>query len=241
MYLSVIIPARNEQKHIKTTSEDIYRYLSSHSIDYEIIVVTNASTDKTADIVRGLSSSIPTIKLIDLKEGGKGLAVREGMLKASGDYRLFTDADNSTAINHIERMMPYFDKGYDVVIGSIAIKGHTVAQGSEPIWRRIFGNAGNLYIQLMAVPGIFDTQRGFKILSAKAANNIFPKMTMIGWAFDVELLALARKFGYKIKEVPVDWRNDPNTASHPRLSNYFKFFADTTRIRLNLLTGKYNH
>lgn len=240
MHLSVIIPARNEEKHIRNTATEVYRYLSGRSIDHEIIVVSNGSTDKTDEIVEDMGSTMPTIKLLKTNQGGKGYAVKQGMLAAQGDFRLFMDADNATTIDHIEKMMPYFDQGYSVVIGSIAVEGHNVASGSEPIWRRLFGKMGNIFIQIVAVPGIYDTQRGFKIATAEAASKIFPKITISKWAFDVEMLALARKFNYKIKEVPVNWKNDPNTASHPRLTDYFKFLLETVKIRWNLMTGKYD-
>ena len=239
MKLSVIIPAKNEEKHIKNTVEDVYNYLSGRFIDHEIIVVENSSTDKTVEIAQSLSANLKTVKLISLSQSGKGFAVKEGMLAAHGDFRLFMDADNATTIDHIEKMMPYFEQGYSVVIGSIAVEGHKVASGSEPYWRRLFGNMGNVFIQIIAVPGIKDTQRGFKILTAEAAKNIFPKITIPKWAFDVELLVLARKYKYKIKEVPVNWKNDPNTASHPRLGDYFKFLIEVVKIRWNLITGVY--
>lgn len=240
MYLSVIIPAYNEEKHIKDTVGSIYHYLSGRNIEHEILVVTDGSTDKTNEIVQSMIPAVSTLQLVSYpKNRGKGYAVRQGMLKARGDYRLFTDADNATTIDHIEKMMPYFQEGYDVVIASIAIKGSRVAAGSEPAWRRLFGAAGNIFIQVMAVPGIRDTQRGFKIVTAKAAEDIFPRMTVDRWGFDIEMLALARKFGHKIKEVPVDWKNDPETASHPRLSAYFQVLMETVKIRWNLLTRKY--
>ncbi len=241
MYLSVIIPSYNEEKHIRKTVESIYQYLSGRNLEHEILVVTDGSTDKTSDIVHSMFSAIPTLQLLDYKlNKGKGFAVRQGMLKVTGQYRLFTDADNATSIDHIEKMMPYFQQGYDVVIGSIAIKGSVIASGSEPIWRRLFGTMGNLFIQVMAVPGIRDTQRGFKMITAEAANKIFSKMTIDRWGFDIEMLSLARKFGYKIKEVPITWKNDPNTASHPRLSAYFQVLTETVKIRWNLMTGKYD-
>lgn len=241
MYLSVVIPAYNEEKHIKKTVDSIYQYLSGKNIEHEIIVVTDGSKDGTDNIVRAAMLSVPTLQLLDYAHNkGKGFAVRHGMLKAKGDYRLFTDADNATTIDHIEKMMPYFEQGYSVVIGSIGVKGAEVSSGSEPFWRRAFGTMGNWYIQVLAVPGIKDTQRGFKIVTAKAAEDIFPKMTIDRWGFDIEMLALARKFGHKIKEVPINWKNDPNTASHPRLSAYFDVLAETAKIRWNLLTGKYN-
>ncbi|MBP9822467.1 MAG: glycosyltransferase family 2 protein [Candidatus Pacebacteria bacterium] len=240
MHLSVIIPAKNEERLIESTVTSVFKYLSSKNISHEILVVTNKSTDKTGEIVNRLqNSTVPTVSLMDYpNNGGKGFAVKEGMLKAVGDYRLFMDADNSTTINHIERMMPYFYKGYGVVIGSIAVEGKTVTKGSEPFWRILFGRMGNLFIQVMAVPGIRDTQRGFKMVTAKAAQDVFPKITILQWGFDAEMLALARKFGHKIKEVPVDWNNGSN--SRVSLKTYFEVLLDTVKIRWNLLTGKYN-
>lgn len=240
MYLSVIIPAYNEEKHIRKTIESIYQYLSDKNIEHEIIVVTDGSTDKTDDIIRSMFSTIPILKLSDYgRNKGKGFAVRHGILQAKGQYRIFTDADNATSIDHIEKMMPFFEQGYDVVIGSIAVKGSVVVFGSEPIWRRLFGKVGNLFIQLIAVPGISDTQRGFKIVTAKAAQDIFSRTTIDRWGFDIEMLALARKFGHKIKEVPITWKNDPNSASHPKLSAYFQVLMETVKIRWNLISGKY--
>ncbi len=239
MYISVIIPAYNEEKHIKKTVESIYQYLSGKSLEHEILVVSNNSTDKTNDVVLSMLPAVPTLQLLKEQNKGKGFAVRQGMLKARGRYRLFTDADNSTTIEHLEKMMPFFEQGYGVVIGSIGLKGAKVAGGSEPGWRRIFGKMGNLFIQTMAVPGIRDTQRGFKIVTAEAANKIFPKMTIGRWGFDVEMLALARKFGYKIKEVPIDWKNDVS-GSKVGLSAYFQVLAETVKIRWNLITGEYD-
>lgn len=239
MYLSVIIPAYNEEKHIRKTVESIYQCLSSKNLEHEILVVSDGSTDKTNDIVRLLKTELSTLELVEFETNkGKGFAVKMGMLKAKGQYRLFTDADNATSIDHIEKMMPFFGQGYGVVIGSIAVKGSVIASGSEPVWRRLFGTMGNLFIQIMAVPGISDTQRGFKVITAEAANKIFPKMTIDRWGFDIEMLALARKFGYKIKEVPVNWKNDP--ASHVKLSTYFEVLTETVKIRWNLMTGKYD-
>ena len=243
MYLSVVIPAYKEEKHIKSTIESIYNYLKGREVEHEIIVATDGPGDNTKSIVDSMISSglFPTLQHLDMPMNkGKGFAVRRAMLKSKGDYRVFTDADNATAIDHIERMMPFFKEGYDVVIGSIAVPGHTISSGSEPVWRRAFGKMGNIFIQVVAVPGIHDTQRGFKMISAKAAQDIFSRMVIDRWGFDIEMLALARKFGYKIKEVPVDWKNDPNTGSHPGLSAYFQVLMETVKIRLNLMTGKYD-
>ena len=243
MYLSVIIPARNEENNIKNTVEDVYSYLLRKNIDHEIIVVENNSRDKTVEIARELMARIPTLDLLQLTvesgKSAKGYAVRKGMLKAKGDFRLITDADNSTTIDHIEKMMPFFDQGYSVVIASIALKGAVVAGGSEPVWRRLFGKMGNLFIQIMAVPGIHDTQRGFKIFRADAVEKIFPKMTIDGWGWDVEALALARKFRFKIKEVPINWKNDI-VHSKVGLKAYREVLLETVRVRWNLVSGRYD-
>ena len=241
MRLSVIIPAYNDEKHIRDTILDIHKYVSEHYPDYEIIVCVDGSKDKTPDIVKNLADSIPTLKFnINPVNHGKGFVVKQGMMQAGGDVRIFTDADNSTSIDHLEKMLPFLSEGYDVIIASIAVKDHQVAQGSEPLWRQIFGKAGNLFIQIMAVPGIKDTQRGFKVFSTRAADDIFPRLTINRFGFDIEVLALARKFGYKIKEVGINWKNDPHSESRPRFGAYFNVLMDTVRVRWNLLTGKYN-
>jgi len=239
MRLSVVVPAYNEERRIGSTLKSIDEYLRRQNYDYEILVVNDGSKDNTADLVNGLRSEVVGLRLIDNKENhGKGYVVRQGMLEAKGELRLFTDADNSTSINHLDKFIPYLSQGYSVIIGSIGISGHKVASGSEPIWRRVLGKLGNLFIQIMAVPGIQDTQRGFKLFTADAVGKIFPKLTIIKWGFDIEVLALARKFGYKIKELPVDWKNDPN--SKVGLKAYFQVLLETVKIRWNLMTGKYN-
>jgi dolichyl-phosphate beta-glucosyltransferase len=239
MYLSVIIPAYNEEKRIGGTLKALGAYLGRQSYEYEILVVSDGSKDNTAMLVQGMEAEVKNLRLIDNKENhGKGWVVAQGMLEAKGELRLFTDADNSTSIEHVEKFIPYISQGYDVVIGSIGIAGHKVEAGSEPVWRRVLGKLGNFFIQIMAVPGIFDTQRGFKLFTAKAAMDIFPKQKITRWGFDIEALALARKFNHKIKEVPVDWKNDAN--SKVGASAYVQVLSETIKVRLNLMTGKYN-
>jgi len=241
MHLSVIIPAKNEEKFIEATVTSVFEYLKAHNIEHEILVVTNKSTDKTGEIVEKLrATTIPTVRLLDYPQnGGKGFAVRVGMLQAKGDFRLFMDADNSTKIDQLKNMMLYFEQGYGVVIGSIRAPGHEVVQGSEPWYRIFLGRMAGWYTRIVLLPGILDTQRGFKIVTAKAAQDIFSRSKITQFGFDMEMLALARKFGYKIKEVPIKWHNDPNTASHPRLSAYIQVLLDTLRIKRDLLLGRY--
>jgi dolichyl-phosphate beta-glucosyltransferase len=241
IYLSVIIPAYNEADRIPKTLKIISSYLERQPYSYEILVVCDGPKDRTADVVRDLSLIIPKLKLIDRKKNmGKGFSIKEGMLAAKGKVRLFTDADNSTDISYFDKMRPLFDKGYDIVISTRDAKdapgaGQDVPQ---PWHKRLMGNIGNLYIQIMAVPGIWDTQNGFKSFRDYAAEKIFSKTAINRWAFDVEALALARKLDYKIGIIPIHWINDPK--SHVSLPAYFKVLFDVAKIRWNLTRRKYD-
>lgn len=238
MFLSVIIPAYNEEKRIGQTVLAIGNYLIKQNYSSEIIVVNNNSRDRTAETARQAGGALTSFKVIDEPKPGKGYAVMTGMLAAEGDYRLFTDADNSTSIDQIEKMWPYFDQGYDAVIGSLAVKGAKIVRGGgEPLWRVILGKLGNKWIQFFAVWGINDTQRGFKMFTARAARDVFPRLTVFGWGFDVEALAVARKFKYKIKEVPVTWDNDPD--SKVNIWAYPQVLLQTLKVSWNLIIGKY--
>ena len=238
MHLSVVIPAYNEEKRIAQTVLAIGGYLARQSYDWEIIVVNNRSEDQTVALAQTAGENLPSFRVIDEPRPGKGYAVTTGMLAAQGDYRLFTDADNSTSIDQIGKMWPYFDEGYDVVIGSLAVKGAKVVRGGgEPLWRVIMGKLGNKFIQLFAVWGINDTQRGFKMFTAKAAQDVFSRLTIFGWGFDVEALAVARLFGHKIKEIPVIWNNDPE--SKVNIWAYPQVLLQTLKVSWNLIIGKY--
>ncbi len=238
MYLSVIIPAYNEEKRIATTLRDINKYLKTKNYEYEIIVVSDGSKDGTADVVFGLQSEVANLKLIDNKENhGKGFVVRQGLLEAQGDYRLFTDADNSTSIDQVEKLLLFFGQGYDVVIGSRDVKGAVLAN-PQPWHRRMLGEVFNLFVQIIVgLWGIWDSQCGFKIISAKATQDILPKCRIDRWAFDPEILIIARKLGYKIKEAPVIWVNDLD--SKVKVGGMVKMGMDLLKIRWNLIAGKY--
>jgi len=236
-YLSVIIPAYNEAERLPTTLVAIDAYFGKVDYSYEIIVSDDGSTDKTPQIVEKMAKTIKHIKLLRFeKNRGKGAVVRDGMLKAEGKYRLFTDADNSTAIRHFEQMIPFLDQGAGVVIGSRAMED-SVLQPAQPIYRQIPGRLGNLFIQALLLPGLWDTQCGFKAFTAEAAERIFRLTKVPGWGFDVEALAIAKKLGYPIKEIPVVWVNDPN--SRVQAVTYLKFLLETVKIRWWLWTGKY--
>jgi dolichyl-phosphate beta-glucosyltransferase len=236
-YLSVIIPAHNEAKRLPLTLIDIDKHLSKGDFSYEIIVVDNNSTDATAEVVRRFSHLLKNLRLTEEKTPGKGAAVKKGVLEAKGDIRLFTDADNSTSIDQFQKMKPYFDEGYDVVIGSRDVEG-AKKEPAQAWYKTLAGNLGNLFIQALALPGIWDTQCGFKAFTEEAAGKIFPLVKIERWGFDVEVLALAKKFGYKIKEIPVFWVNDPFSQVGPLV--YLQVLWEVVKIRWWLTTKKYN-
>ncbi len=237
-YLSIIIPAYNEAERIPQTLIDMDKRLSGVDYSYEILVVSDGSKDGTASVVKNMTKMVKNLKLIDLKDNvGKGGAVKQGMLVASGRVRLFMDADNSTSIDQFEKMIPLFKDGYGVVIGSRAVKGAELAP-PEPLYRQLIGRALNIFIQLFLLPGIWDTQCGFKAYTDEAAEKIFMKSSIPGWGFDVETLVLANRMGYRIKEVPVRWVND--TRSHVKFSGGLQFLAETCTIRWRLWRDAYH-
>ena len=242
MKISVVIPAYNEEKRITDTLRDVDSYLKKQNYDYEIIVVVNNSSDKTYEIVKNLeATTISKATALNLKQGGKGNAVKQGIIqKAGGDIVLFMDADNATPISEIEKFLPYFDQGYDVVIGSRYTDPDLVKQ-KQPLYRIILSRLSNLLIQFLAVPGIKDTQLGFKAFSRKAAQDIFPRVSILRWGFDMEVLTIALAHAYKIKEVGVSWTE--HGGSHVPLKAYIESLMDLFKIKLNSISGKYqpNH
>jgi len=240
IYLSVIIPAYNEGKRLPKTIEEISKYLRKQNYGYEIIAVSDGSKDNTAETVRDLIPVIPNLKLIDNKENhGKGFVTRQGMLEAKGEYRIFTDADNSTSIDQVEKMWPQFKAGFDIIIGSRDIKGAVLAVPQPWLRRVVTGNVFNLFVQIICgLWGIWDTQCGFKGMTKKAAEDILPRCKIEKFAFDPEILVIGKRLGYKIKEIPITWINDPN--STVKFKSMVKMGFDLIRIRLNLIKGIYN-
>ncbi len=244
MYLSWVIPAYNEEKRIERTVREVADFLRSRQSrgvisGYEIIVANSASTDRTAEVVAKLSSEIPNLKLDSLVNRGKGWAVKQGMLAARGDIRLFSDADNSTPPESFDKAVPRLQEGWDVVISSRDPRDAAGASRDveEPWYREVMGSLGNLLIQLVGVAGIWDTQNGFKVFKAKTAEDIFSRTLITGFAFDIELLAIARMSGYKIAIVPVKWFFAED--SKVTFKDYFQVLRDVFRIRWNIITGKY--
>src|SRR3989344_2147904 len=229
--LSVVIPAYNEESRLPRTLRDVDAYLRKQDYEYEIIVVNDGSRDRTVEVTNALAREIANLRLIDnQKNRGKGYAVRQGMLEAKGAYRVFSDADNSTSITHMGRMWPEFEKGFEVIIGSRDIEGAVIAV-RQAWWRRRLGDIFNLVVQsLTGFWGLWGTQCGFKGFSARAAREIFSCAKINRWAFDVEVLVIAKKLGYQIKEVPVTWVNDKQ--SKVRFSGMAKMFLEVLQISL---------
>lgn len=238
MKLSIVIPAYNEENRIAATLEDIDSYLSRQTYDYEIIVVVNGSSDKTYEIVKNLEATdIKKATAINLAEGGKGNAVKRGILeKAVGDIIMFMDADNATPISEIQKFLPYFEQGYDVVIGSRYLDPSTV-KVRQPLYRVILSRLSNILIQILAVPGIKDTQLGFKAFTKECAKDIFRFVRVNKWGFDMEVLTVARQHGYKIKEVAVFWTE--HGGGHVPLKAYLESLSDLLKIKFRLLSGAY--
>ncbi len=228
-YLSIVIPAYNEAERIPAALLAMDKQLSAVDYSYEILVVNDGSTDNTAVIVESLTKMVKNLKLINIKDNaGKGGTVRQGMLIATGKVRLFTDADNSTSIDQFGKMMPFFKDGYGIVIGSRAVRGAKL-DPPEPFYRQVIGKGLNMLVQILLLPGIWDTQCGFKAYTDEAAEKIFKLSRIDGWAFDVETLALGRQMGYKIKEIPVRWVDDAR--SHVKFSAGLQFLSETFKIR----------
>jgi len=239
VYLSVIIPAYNEEMRLPKTLEEIDKYLSKQSYDYEILVVNDGSKDKTVEVAKSLIPKIKNLKVTGYeKNQGKGYAVRFGMLEAKGEYRIFTDADNSTSIDQVEKMWPYFKESYDTVIGSRDVKG-AILDPPQPWLRQLILGEGFKLIRkiIIGLWEIEDSQCGFKGFTDRAANEIFPRCKINRFAFDPEILIIAKKLGYKIKEIPVYWKNDPE--SKVKFKSILKMGLDLFKIKWNLITKKY--
>lgn len=236
--LSVIIPAYNEEHRIAKTLESVGNFLSQQAFDYEIVVVNDGSKDKTSEVIKECGQTLKNFRFIDNQENhGKGWVVKQGMLEATGDVRLFMDADNSTTVDQVLPFLPYFEQGYDVVVGSRRIAGSNLAV-KQNLFRDFLGGVFRLIVHTLVPVGVTDTQCGFKAFSAKASQTVFSKQTIFRWAFDVEILSLARKQGYKIKELPIKWVND--SESHVKFSGMVNMLLEIVQIRINLMTRKYS-
>ena len=231
-FLSVVIPAYNEEERIFPTLKRITEYLATKSASYELLVVDDGSSDATVSIVKAVADKYPAVRLIRLDRNlGKGGAVKRGVMESVGEMVFFTDADLSTPIEEIEKFFPLFP-AYDVVIGSRAIDGANI-RVHEPFYRETLGRLFNKIVRVLCVPGFVDTQCGAKIFTRAAAQAIFPLVRTERFSFDVEVLFVARRLGYKIKEIPIQWFFSANTT--------VRTFIDGPRMLWDLFHIRWTH
>jgi dolichyl-phosphate beta-glucosyltransferase len=226
--LSVVVPAYNEAARIGRSLEEIVRYLSSAGHSYEVLVVDDGSQDATCAVVEEIVSRSPEVRLLRYDQNrGKGYAVRHGVLKASGEHVLFSDADLATPIEEVEALMSALNGGADVAIGSRDIPGAKLERRQSPL-REFGGKVFNRCVQTIALPGIHDTQCGFKLFPQDVARNVFSRCQIDNFSFDVEVLFLCRRLGYRVKEVPVRWTHQEGSK--------VRFVRDAIRMLATLLS-----
>lgn len=232
--ISIVIAAYNEEKRIRKSLFDVYKYFEGKKIDYEIIVVNDGSLDKTGEILFETSAKIPTLKNIGYEENrGKGFASRKGVLSSKGNLVLISDADLSTPIEEIEILLPFIkSKSYDIAIGSRALPLSKIIR-KQPWWRQGMGKIFNKLVKILVLGGINDTQCGFKLFEGKVARELFGELKTERFAFDVEILARAKKKSYRIVEVPVRWINSKQSKVNPVFDSLI-MIKDLVKIRLAL-------
>jgi len=203
--ISVVVPAYNEESRLNDTLPVIYAYLREHFPQFELLVVDDGSTDCTPSIVQECARQHPEVRLISYQPNrGKGHAVRTGVLQARGEWVLFSDADLATPIEELPNLAAKVREGYDIAIASRAVRGARLVI-RQPWYREFAGRTFNLMVQLLAVPGIHDTQCGFKLFRQEAAREVFSRCEENGFSFDIEVLHVALRLGYRVAEVPVHW------------------------------------
>lgn len=246
-YLTVIIPAYNEEPNFKKgVLEEVSGYLEKQKYTWEVLVVDDGSSDQTAQLAEEYADKYENIRVIKNPHEGKAETVKKGVEEASGEFILFTDFDQATPLSEVEKLLPYFPQ-YDIVIGSRQLPG--AKREKEPLHRHIMGIGFNLVVQTIAIRGIWDTQAGFKCFKSDVAKKLFTELKIYGkakkvqgalvTAFDVELLFIAKKRGYKIKEVPIIWHHVQTSRVSP-LKDSVRMFRDVLKIRINDLRGAYN-
>lgn len=237
LLLSLIIPAYNEEKRIGASLAQIIAYFQRNGYSHELIVVDDGSTDSTVEVVKELMAGMQNGRLLCATHGGKGAAVRKGVLSAKGQYVFFTDADLSTPITDLEKFLEQLNQGYKVVIGSRKIAGANV-EVHQSWLRESMGKVFTWLTNVILANNISDVTCGFKGFSRPVAQKVFSRQQINGWSFDAEVLFLAQKYGYAIKEVPVHWRNDPGTKVK-LLRDTIRSFLGLLKIRANDWRGKY--
>jgi len=237
VFLSIVIPAFNEESRLPHTLPDVLNFVQQQEYPAEVLVVDDGSTDSTPDILRQFAAEHPCIRLIEPGHGGKGHAVKHGMLAARGEYIFFADADWAMPVTELPKFLPPRQNGYHVAIGSR--EGEGAVRYNEPGYRHLMGRVFNFLVKVLAVPGFEDTQCGFKCFHRSVVQDLFTNQTIDGFGFDVEVLYIARKRGYKIVEVPIDWYAQPESKVHP-VRDTIMMFKDIFDVRRNDRHGLYD-
>jgi dolichyl-phosphate beta-glucosyltransferase len=229
-YLSIIIPAYNEEHRLPKTLVQVLSFIQVQDYPVEVIIVENGSQDRTFQIAQSFAERYPQFRVLKTNQQGKGLAVQLGMLEALGEYRFMCDADFSMPVTEINRFLPPILRTYDVAIASREAPG--AVRYNEPHYRHLVGRIFNGLIRLLALPGLHDTQCGFKCFRGPVAEELFQRQTLTGWSFDVEVLYIARQRGYKVIEIPIPWYFNPESK--------ISVMRDSIRMALDLLTIRFN-
>ncbi len=237
-FLSIVIPAHNEARRLPGTLQKVLGFLAQQPYRAEVVIVENGSADATLALARGFQEAHPNVvRVFHEARRGKGLAVRRGMLEARGDYRFLADADLSMPIEELPRFLPPRLTDFDVAIASRELPASR--RVGEPAYRHLVGRAFNLMVQALALPGFRDTQCGFKCFRGEVAEDLFRHQTLEGMSFDVEILFIARRRGYRIVEVPITWHFDPD--SRVRLvHDSLRMAVDLLTIRWRASRGRYD-
>jgi glycosyltransferase involved in cell wall biosynthesis len=228
-HLSIIIPAHNEERRLPQTLEQVVHFVDTQPFETEILVVENASSDRTLEVGNEYASRHPMVRVLHDELPGKGRAVQKGMLAATGEYRFFADADFSMPPEEIVRFIPPV---VDVPVAIASREAPGAVRYDEPVYRHITGRVFNSLIRMLVLPALNDTQCGFKMFRADVAEDLFRRQTLMGWSFDVELLYIASRRGYPILEIPIPWYFNPESKVN--------VFRDSWRMFLDLLTIRRN-
>jgi glycosyltransferase involved in cell wall biosynthesis len=237
VFLSIVIPAHNEERRLPTTLEQTHAFLQVQPYAAEVLIVENGSQDQTYQIAQEFAHAYSQFRVLRETERGKGLAVKRGMLEATGAYRFMCDADLSMPVTEINRFLPPARTGFDIAIASREAPG--AVRYNEPSYRHLGGRLINTIIRLLALPGLNDTQCGFKCFRAGVAEDLFRHQTLTGWSFDIELLYIARRRGYQVIEIPIPWYFNPDSKLSA-VQDAFKMGLDIFSIRMNAMRGMYD-
>ena len=235
-FLSIIIPAHNEEPRLPRSLGQVFAFLEQQSYSSEVLVVENGSSDNTLQVAQKLALHFPDLRVLHEDRPGKGRAIRRGILETHGEYRFLADADFSMPVEEINRFLPPACTS-DIAIASR--EGPGAVRYNEPYYRHFTGRVFNFFIRTLLLPGLQDTQCGFKCFQAKAAEDIFRFQTLPGWSFDVELLAIASRRGYSIAEIDIPWTYNAGSKINV-VRDSLRMFLDLLTIRRNVRRGMYD-